>query len=187
MTGCPNGRGAVPLHLKHLPICLITAAILIAVYAPPRVYKVSAAAQPKFPATVANLATVPVPGEASVLLEAHQLALTCEIRPYWQETPLSKGEIPPVGELDDIIAHLMPCENIGRLLRSGTVDKVLHSKHRYSYGILMFQSSTWQGVEAGAGFSGTSLDTGDAIIGARRSIEHGYLWWSCARVLGVLK
>jgi hypothetical protein len=48
--------------------------------------------------------------------------------------------------VDDIIAHLIPCENIGRLLHPVTVDKVLDSNDRYSYGLLMFQSSTWQGV-----------------------------------------
>jgi hypothetical protein len=56
--------------------------------------------------------------------------------------PLSKGEIPPAGEVDDIVAHLIPCENIGRLLHPGTVDKVLDSNDRYSYGLLMLQSST---------------------------------------------
>jgi hypothetical protein len=125
--------------------------------------------------------------EASVLLEAHQLALSYGIRPYWQEMPLSKGEIPPPGEVDDIIAHLIPCENIGRLLHPGTVDKVLDSNDRYSYGLLMFQSSTWQGVEAGAGFTGSPLDTLDAIQGARWSILHGYLWWwSCAKILKIV-
>jgi hypothetical protein len=101
--------------------------------------------------------------------------------------PLSKGEVPPAGEVDDIIAHLIPCENIGRLLHPGTVDKVLDSNNRYSYGLLMFQSSTWQGVEAGAGFTGTPLNTLDAIQGARWSILHGYLWWwSCAKILKII-
>ena len=71
-------------------------------------------------------------GDSSILLEAHQLALSDGIRPYWQELPLSKGEIPPSGEVDDITAHLVPCENIGRLLHPGTVDRVLDSNNRYS-------------------------------------------------------
>jgi len=51
----------------------------------------------------------------------------------------------------------------------------------------MFRSSTWQGVEVGAAFTGTPLNTLDAIQGARWSIEHGYLWrWSCSRVLHII-
>jgi hypothetical protein len=34
--------------------------------------------------------------------------------------------------VDDITAHLVPCENIGRLLHPGTVDRVLDSNNRYS-------------------------------------------------------
>jgi hypothetical protein len=42
-------------------------------------------------------------------------------------------------------------------------------------------------VEAGAGFTGTPLDTLDAIQGARWSILHGYLWWwSCAKILNIV-
>jgi hypothetical protein len=82
----------------------------------------------------------------------------------------------------------MPCENIGRLLHPGTVDKVLDSNNRYSYGDLMFQSSTWSGVEAGAGFTGSPLNTIDVIQDARWSIEHGYLWWwPYARILHIIK
>jgi hypothetical protein len=108
-------------------------------------------------------------------VEAHQLALSDGIRPCWQETPLSKGEVPPPGEGDNIIALPVPCENIGCLLHPGTVDKVLDSNNRSSYGLLMFQSSTWQGVESGAGFTGSPPDTLDAIDGVRWSILHGYL------------
>jgi hypothetical protein len=123
-----------------------------------------------------------ISGDACVLIEAHQLALTYGIRRYWQKTPLGQGEVPPPGEVDDIIAHLIPFENIGRLLHPGTVVKVLDSNSRYSHGLLMFQSSTWQGVEAGAGFTGSPLDTLNAILGERWSIENGYLWWcSCAK------
>jgi hypothetical protein len=68
--------------------------------------------------------------------------MTYGIRPYWQEVPLSKGEIPPADEVNDIIAHLIPCENLGRLLHPKTVDKVLDSNAPYSHGLLMFQSST---------------------------------------------
>jgi hypothetical protein len=124
---------------------------------------------------------------AAVLMEAHQLANRYGTRPLWQKTPYSKGEVPPDDQVDDIIAHLMPCENLSRLLRPGTVDKVIDSNNRYSYGLLMFQSSTWQGVEAGAGFIGTPLDASDAIQGARWAIKHGFLsWWSCAKLTHIL-
>src|SRR5207302_2330253 len=107
------------------------------------------ASQPSNPAAVGPSDIAPV------LLEAHQLAGTYGVRPYWQNLPFTRGEIPPDNEVDDIIAHLMPCENIGRLLHPGTVEKILDSNNRYSYGNLMFQATTWQGVEAAAGFTGT--------------------------------
>jgi hypothetical protein len=124
----------------------------------------------------------------SILVEAHQLANQYGIRPYWQKTPYSKGEIPPPSEVPDIIAHLIPCENMSRLLHPSSTPKIIDSNNHYSYGDLMFQSSTWAGVERGAGFTGSPLITADAINGAEWAIEHGYLyWWSCARILKILK
>jgi hypothetical protein len=153
----------------------------------PASYSVIGHAQAQTPVPASNLGKAPLSGEASILLEAHQLADAYGIRPYWQKMPLGKGEVPPPAEMDDIIAHLMPCENISRLLHPSSTPKVLDSNNRYSYGDLMFQSSTWQGVEAGDGFTGSPLDTGDAIEGARWAISHGYLWyWSCARILRIL-
>jgi hypothetical protein len=90
--------------------------------------------------------------------------------------------------VDDIIAHLMPCENIGRLLHPGTVEHILDSNGTSSYGNLMFQINTWRGVETGAGFSGSPTSTSDAIEVARWAIWHGYLWWwSCARILKIIQ
>jgi hypothetical protein len=119
----------------------------------PARYGVIAQAHAESPATVTLGGQEPLPGEASIVIEAHQLALTYRIRPYWQEMPLSKGEVPPADKVDDIIAYLIPCENVSHLLHPGTVDKVLDSNDCYAYGLLMFQSSTWQGVEAGAGLT----------------------------------
>ena len=158
--------------------------LIFPVFSPATRCSVIAQAQAESPATATLGGQEPLPGEASILIEAHQLALTYGIRSSWQEMPLGKGEVPPADEVNDIIVYLIPCENVSRLLRPGTVDKVLDSNDRCAESLLMFQSSTWQGVEAGGRLTGSPLDTIDAIQGARWSIEHGYLGrCSCPKIL----
>jgi len=99
--------------MKRVCIPLFILLFLALFFTPAARYKVIGAAKAQSTPISQNLAPVKVSGEAHILLEAHKLATTYGIRPYWSKTPLSRGEIPPANEVDDIIAHLMPCENLG--------------------------------------------------------------------------
>lgn len=155
------------------------------------IYKVQSTNSPSQPQSRPinqNLANPELLADAQILVEAHQLASQYGIRPYWQKTPFSAGEAVPADQADDVIAHLIPCENLGRLLHPDTVEKIVDSNGFYSYGDLMFQSSTWHGMDPIFGTDQTPTSTFNAIDRARWAIEHGYLsWWSCARILKILK
>jgi len=168
-------------------LCIAAFLCLVALFTP-RVYKVQAQAPTPPQATHVHSWDSPNSQTLAVLMEAHQLANQSGTRPYWEGQTFKKGEIPPTSEVPDIIAHIIPCENIGRLLHPGTVSKIIDSNGRYSYGLMMIQKATWQGWSQESGITGNPDDANDAISMASWAIEHGQLYqWSCARILGIEK
>ena len=79
------------------------------------------------------------------------------------------------------IDRLIDCESDGRNV------KIIDTNGYYSYGILQYQSSTWNWWVKESGFSGSPMVRADAIRMAHWAIEHGYLsHWSCAKIEGLL-
>lgn len=65
--------------------------------------------------------------------------------------------------------------------------KVVDVNGYYSYGVLQFQSSTWNHWSKLSGIKGTPMNIHDAMIMADWAIERGYLHhWSCAKKMGLL-
>lgn len=82
----------------------------------------------------------------------------------------------------EIIEQLIQCESRGRNVKNVDVNGY------YSYGVLQFQSSTWNGWSATSGIIGSPMNVEDAMRMADWAIDNGYLGrWSCARKLGLLE
>lgn len=123
-----------------------------------------------------------------ILAYAWGLADKYGTRPPWPGQTFRKGEIPPIALIPIIIAHLIPCENLGRLIHPGTVSKIVDSNNFYSYGLLMIQSSTWNGWTKAMGITGDPKNDNTAILVASWAIGHGQLYqWTCSRILGIIK
>ena len=88
----------------------------------------------------------------------------------------------PLYEHADIITKLIRCESQGKNV------KILDTNGYYSYGILQFQSSTWNGWSKASGIKGSPMVREDAMRMADWAIDRGLLYhWSCAKKLGLLK
>jgi len=75
-----------------MKLLCVAAIILISLFLTPTArYNVIPHAQAESPASVPNIAKAPLSGDASILLEAHQLANTYGIRPFWLKTPFIWG------------------------------------------------------------------------------------------------
>lgn len=82
-----------------------------------------------------------------------------------------------------MIAELIDCESDGRSIR------IIDTNGKYSYGILQYQKSTWDGWSRESGIKGDPMVPEDAIRMARWAIAQGdtYLGqWSCAHILALL-
>lgn len=81
-----------------------------------------------------------------------------------------------------ILYPLVECES------QFTAIKRIDSNGYYSYGILQYQSSTWNGWSKESGIRGDAMNPPDAIRMFEWAYERGLLHhWSCARILGMLK
>lgn len=68
-----------------------------------------------------------------------------------------------------------------------TSIKRIDSNGYYSYGILQFQSSTWNHWSVVSGYVGDPMNPYDAISMAEWAIDHGMIRaWSCARIQALL-
>ena len=81
-----------------------------------------------------------------------------------------------------VIRELIGCESQGRNI------KILDTNGYYSYGILQYQSSTWNAWSKLSGIQGSPMNIRDSITMADWAIENGYLHhWSCAKILGLVQ
>ena len=82
----------------------------------------------------------------------------------------------------EVIEQLIKCESQGRNV------KIIDANGFYSYGILQYQSSTWNAWSELSSITGSPMHEDDAIQMADWAIDHGFLpHWSCAYKLGLLK
>jgi hypothetical protein len=80
------------------------------------------------------------------------------------------------------INALIQCESQGKNV------KVLDSNGFYSYGILQYQSSTWNAWSVESGIKGSPMNREDAVEMADWAIDNGLVnHWTCARLLDLAK
>lgn len=141
------------------------------------------------PKTVIVVGTsTPISNDQQILNEAQSLVDLYGTRPYWTETPFDPRQDVPASQVDDVLAHLITCENPARLEDPTADAKVLDSNNKYSYGILQIQAATWAKWSAVSGVTGTPILTSDAIKQATWAVENGDLSaWSCASILKIIK
>ena len=159
MTGCPNGRGAVPERLNILHA-------ILAIFLFPKVYAISPISAPPVHQVIPVASTPKSPATASTEPPA---------RVYTQ------------AEIDEMTARtfhpyilrtLIKCEsqntNVARIDSNGVM----------SYGLLQFNgSSTWNQFARPAGVSSTPMNPTSAIQVADYMISIGQLHrWTCAYI-----
>ena len=90
------------------------------------------------------------------------------------------GDQIPEADIPGVIEQLIQCESSG-------ASVTVMDKGSYSYGILQYKSSTWNGWSEEFGFEGSPMRPGDAKEMTRRALRAGYLYhWTCAKILGLL-
>jgi hypothetical protein len=88
------------------------------------------------------------------------------------QTPLKHAEV---------IKKLVHCESRGKSV------KIVDVNGYYSYGILQFQSSTWNEWSVKSGIVGNPMVKEDAMFMADWAIDQGYIYhWSCAHKLNLI-
>lgn len=79
-----------------------------------------------------------------------------------------------------IVAALIQCESGGRNV------KIVDANGYYSYGILQYQSSTWNWWSRESGIEGDPMNEKDAIKMANWAVANGYgFHWTCFHLLGL--
>lgn len=125
---------------------------------------------------------------AQVLVRARELADLHGHRPIWQKSSYKRQEVPEQSDVAEIVASLIPCENLARIYVPTSTPRILDSNGKYSYGLLMFQSSTWAQFSEESGIQGDPTDNVKAIQMALWAVSRGYAHhWSCAAILGIVE
>lgn len=103
-----------------------------------------------------------------------------KIDKYWTRDRIQ--EVIDNSEHPSTIQKLVECES-----RYVSIKK-LDSNHYYSYGILQYQSSTWNGWSKESGIKGDPMNAADAVKMADWAIDQGNgHHWTCWRIQGLDK
>lgn len=148
--------------MKRLFLCLL---VFFPLYYPP--YKISNAQM-----TTAQ----------AVLFDAKVLNDKYGNRPQWPHMPFFAGEHLTPEEARAALPYEIACESQGKDV------KVVDDNGFYSYGILQYQSSTWNQFEVESGKKGSPMNDDDAITTGLWALQHGYIAkWSCSKLTGLLR
>lgn len=124
----------------------------------------------------------PSPNPQNALNEAVVKPQRPPSRPEWPYLPENDQWIVPTDKMSEVIHDLIMCES------RGVSVKRIDSNNYYSYGILQFQSSTWNGWSKVSGIQGDPMVPDDAIKMATWALGHGLIKnWSCSRILGIIQ
>lgn len=89
---------------------------------------------------------------------------------------------PLVLKYQKTIERLIDCESGGQNLT------ILDSNHRYSHGLLQFQTDTWNQMSRESGITGSPLIADDARRMADWAIDHNRgPAWTCWGLLGLVR
>lgn len=106
---------------------------------------------------------------------------TTNNRLYWVYSPVKSGEPIDTETAEKALPGLIGCES------EGVSVKRVDSNGYYSYGILQYQSSTWNEWSKSSGITGDPMNPNDAIKMYYWAASHGFLnHWACAKILGIL-
>lgn len=134
----------------------------------------------------ANYPITPIPEapiltSPTVLQDAQILYINYGIHPHWPYEFFYVGQQISPAMARVALPYLITCES------QGEDRKEIDDNGFYSYGILQYQSSTWNKFVSLSGITGDPMNDTTAIAMGIWALEHGYIArWSCSKLTGLL-